>query len=224
MNVLRTKLCSSYGHPEFRIIYDPTIVSVPDDINWFSDWLEDTVAQGIRYSAGQTCQVGWSVTTIRLRDDGDRAVWEPDMNNMPFVWLESVSYTLAHLRLQKDVVGSVLDDEDMSFPSMCESTIICNRLGAAKDLLMERFEPAGTDSGWFCGCQEDDHDHNDPAELRCVSLYEAAVRHDSRIVPFLALPSGTLVSAGEGVPSLYSAGELLAFRPGSFLARLHLGS
>ena len=214
---VRTKTCSRHGHPEFRVNYDPAIVSIDNDVKWFVSWLEESVAQGTRFSAGQTCQVGWVVTEIRLREDGDLSVWEPDMRHMPVVWSESVSHTLTDLRTQKDVVESVLDGEEIAFPSMRESAIICTRLARGEDFMMERTPPSGMASGWFFGCWGKNHDHNDPAELSCVSLYEAAVLHASQIVPYLALPSGLLILVRNGAPILYRDGVLLAFRAGGYL-------
>jgi hypothetical protein len=214
---LRTTKCCRHGHPEFRITIDPAVM-VEADGAWFLAWLEETVAQGTRYSAGQTCQVGWMLTQILQTEDGDLSVWEPDMRHLPVEWSESVSHTLAHLRIQKDVVESVLAAEDVSFPSMRQSAIICTRLRQGEGVVMERAEPSGADSGWFCGCRGGSHDHNDVAELRRVSLYEAAVRHAPQIVPYLALPPGVLVGVGESALVVFRDGEPLEFRPGSYLA------
>jgi hypothetical protein len=223
MAVLQTTLCRRHGHPEFRITYDPALVPVEADIRSFVGWLEQAVAGGKRFADGQTCQVGWAVTEVRARDDF-LTLWEPDMRQMPIAWVESVSHTLAHLRLQKDVCESVLGSDDLPFPSMCESAIICTRLGQTEGVVMERQAPSGSDSGWFCGCRTKDHDHNAVAELRRVSLYEAAVRHAPQIVPFLALPVGVLIATGHGVPTIFRHGKALAVKPGSYLAARYRGS
>jgi hypothetical protein len=222
VKILRTTTCARLGHPEFRIAYDPAIVVIADDAKWLLGWLEESVAQGTRYVAGQTCQIGWITTEVRL-DGDDLSIWEPDMRRLPIEWSESVSHTLAHLRIQKDVVESVLGPGDLSFPSMRESAIICDRLGQGEGIVMERVEPAGADSGWFFGCTEDGHDHNDAAELRRVSLYEAVARHAPHIIPYLALPPGILVSIGAVDPVLYREGEPLLPRPGSYLDRRRAG-
>jgi hypothetical protein len=224
MKLLRTTRCSRNGHPEFRIVFDPAIVVIEDDAHWLLGWLEDSIAQGARYQTGQTCQVGWAVTEVRLHISGDLTLWEPDMRSMPFVWSEGVSHTLAHLRVQKDVVESVLDTDELSFPSMRQSAIICSQLGQEGDLVMERAEPNGADSGWFCGCGHDGHNHNDVAELRRVSLFESAVRHSPQIIPYLALPSGVLVVVDGGLPVIFRDGEPLEFRKGSYLASRYSGS
>src|SRR5262245_45433838 len=164
MAVLQTTTCRHHGHPEFRITYDPALVPVENDARWFVKWLEDAVARGERFTDGRTCQVGWMVTQVRADEAGTLAIWEPDMRQMPVVWVESVSRTLAHLRVQKDVYESVLTAGELSFPSMRQSALICTRLGQTRGVVMERSTPrstpSGTDSGWFCGCSGEDHDHN----------------------------------------------------------------
>jgi hypothetical protein len=175
MAVLHTTSCRRHRHPEFRITYDPALVPVEDDLRWFVNWLEEAVAGGERFADGQTCQIGWVVTEIRATEDGSLALWEPDMSQIPIARVESVSHTLAHLRLQKDVCESVLSPAELSFPSMLQSAIICTRLGQTEVVVMERSAPSGSDAGWFCGCSGEDHDHNSLDELRMVSLYEAAV-------------------------------------------------
>jgi hypothetical protein len=148
MAVLRTTSCFRYEHPEFQITYDPTRVPVEGDLHWLINWLEESVAQGNRFSSDQTCQIGWMVTKVRQSDVGTLTLWEPDMREMPIVWVESVSNTLAHLRLQKDVVESVLAPSDLSYPSILESLLICSRLKENNGLVMERCQPSGRDSGW----------------------------------------------------------------------------
>lgn len=217
MVVLRTTSCGRYKHPEFRITYDPAVVCVEGDVHWLVNWLEEAVAAGERFVDGQTCQVGWAVTSVRASEERTLALWEPDMRQMPIAWVESVSQTLLHLRLQKDVCESVLDG-DLSFPSMLQSAIICTELGRTADVVMERSTPSASDSGWFCGCARKDHEHNVVGELRKVSLYEAAVRYAPQIVPYLSLPEGILLEAGEGLPQIFRHGESLTFKRGSFLA------
>jgi hypothetical protein len=221
MAVLRSTACQRHGHPEFRVTYDPVLVPVADDVLWFVNWLEEAVAGGEHFADGQTCQVGWMVLQVRAGDAGMLTLWEPDMRQMPVAWIESVSYTLSHLRVQKDVCESVLTAGDLSFPSMLQSTIICTRLGQTDGVLMERTAPQGTDSGWFCGCTRVDHNHNSTDELRCVSVFEAAVKFAPQIVPFLALPEGTRLETGPGAPTIFRHGERLTVKPGSYLALRH---
>lgn len=218
MKVLRTTKCRRYGHPEFRVSYDPAVVVVADDVEWFIGWLQDSVAEGTWYKAGETCQIGWVLVQVRQHDGDELTFYEPDMGSFPIEWTEGVTSTLSQLRRQKDVVESVLGAEEVSFPSLRQSAIVCTRLGQYADMILERTNPEGLDSGWFCGCREDDHDHNNVAELRKVSLYEAAVRYAPQIVPYLAFPPGVLVALCDDAPVIFHHGEPLEFLPGSYLA------
>jgi hypothetical protein len=222
MAVLRTTSCRHHQHPEFRINYSPALGVIEGDARWFVAWLEEAVATGSRFAPGQTCQVGWVVTEVREEESGDLCLWEPDMQQFPVTWVGSVSRTLSHLRRQKDVCESVLDTSDMSFPSMLQSALVCTRLGQTSGIVMERQAVSGErDSGWFCGCTGEDHDHNAVGELRTVSLYEAAVRFAQQIVPFLALPEGVLLETNVGEPKIFRDGNPLTFKPGSYLAALY---
>jgi hypothetical protein len=183
--------------------------------------LEEEVAGGEKFVAGQTCQVGWMVTEIRASEDGSLVMWEPDMLHMPIAWVESVSHTIAHLRRQKDVYESVLTADDLAYPSLRHSAIICNRFGQKNRVVMERNRPEGSDSGWFFGCVGEKHDHNKVEELLRVSLYEAAVRYSLQVIPYLALPEGILLEVREGRPTIFHHGERLEFRPGSYLEACH---
>jgi hypothetical protein len=111
----------------------------------------------------------------------------------------------------------------LSFPSILQSGIICTRLGKSKGLIMERIQAEGPDSGWFCGCHEEDHDHNSVSELRCVSLYEAAVRYTPQIVSYLALPAGVMISVTDDRPDILQNGKSLPFKRSSYLAARHPG-
>lgn len=208
MATIWTTSCHRHQHPEFRITYDPAS-------------LERKVAAGERFADGETFQVGWITTQVRAGLDGALTLWEPDMLQLPVGWTESVSSTLAQLRRQKDVCESVLPVGELFFPTMRQSALICTRLGQRPGVVMERRTPSETDSGWFCGCREDGHDHDAADELRCVSLYEAVVGHASEILPYLALPEGVLLGTGDGPPTIFQHGRPLVFKHGSYLAVRH---
>lgn len=217
MNVLQTTNCHQHEHAEFRIAYDPTAV-LADDVAWLARWLEQSVGEGARYRPGQTCQVGWMITEVRQDNNGNLTLWEPDLCSLPVKWSEGVTQALAHLRIQKDAVESVFRGDDLSFPSMLQSAIVCTQLGKSQGAILERTDSDGADSGWFCGCRDEEHNHNDVSELTRVSLYEAALQAPL-IIPFLAFPSGVLLSVDENKLILFHDGRPLNFRPGSYLAR-----
>lgn len=140
---LRTTGCRRYSHPEFQIAYDPSVVVVEKDVESIIRWLEESIAEGVKYADGQTCQVGWAITEVRAHASGDLTLWEPDMESMPIRWVEGLTSTLTHLRVQKDTVESVLGRDDLSFPSLLQSGVICTRLGRFKRTVMDRQPPNG---------------------------------------------------------------------------------
>jgi hypothetical protein len=73
------------------------------------------------------------------------------------------------------------------------------------------------DSGWFVGCRDHGHDHNDPGNLRCLSLYEAYLGQRG-IQGFVTFPAGaTVVIERKNGVTIFNEGEPLRIVRGSFL-------
>jgi len=218
MKSVTTMRCAEHSHPEIRFEYDSARALTADAL-WLADVVERQVAAGERYKEGDTFQVGWSWTRFRKEPDGLLSLEEPTMASMPIQWKAGVTRTLAHLRRQRDVVASVLAFDSLCFPSLMQSCLICTRV-TAKDasVMMAREAPEGSDSGWYIGCMDARHNHNDPKELKRVSLYEAIVSHVPHALDYLALPAGAKVIVGAGRPVIRVDGKELAFHPGSYLA------
>src|SRR5262249_32965011 len=130
--------------------------------------------------------------------------------SMPAVFVDSVSNTLLHLLLQKYASESLGVESEMVLPSFRQSAIICTHFKKGKDILLSRTEPKGNDSGWFFGCLYPDHDHQATGNLQRVSLYEAAVSVDDRIIPYLGLPAGIEVHLNDSNPKFLRNDEALA--------------
>jgi hypothetical protein len=191
-------------------------------LRWFLSWIESEVAGGRRFFPEQTVQVGWSVLEIRQRTDSTLALFEPDFKTMPVRFVDSVSNTLLHLFLQKSAAESLVLADQLAVPSLRDSAIVCTDFGSADGFVMSRGVPKAADSGWFLGCDKEAHNHQSPNNLCRVSLYEAAVRRDARIVPFLGLPSEVFVGFGRGVPYFSRGDTELAIQPGSYLHRKYV--
>jgi hypothetical protein len=219
--IARTTGCFRYAHPEFSVSYDPSVVIQPD-VDWLVRTLETAVASGQRFEDGQLFQVGWIVTLIRRNADATLSLLEPRPHVSPIQWQESVDLTLVHCRLQKDVADSVGLLDSISFPSLRLGCIACTRYGSAEGLLLDRTSTTSADdSGWYLGCDDETHDHQDPSNLLCVSLWEAVVK-DGRAIPYLALPPGILVHLGPQVPEVVLNDRQLFFTPGSYLHAKYL--
>lgn len=212
-----TSRCASFGHAEFRFKVDDARVIEPD-VTWFTKTLEDWVSEGARFSDGETIQIGWGLMKVRAASDRTLNLLEPDYESMPIEWVDTVSSTLVHLRLQKDVSQSFFDSDATNFPSLRFHGIVCSQLKVAEGIVMERFEGTPPDSGWFIGCDDDDH-HQDSSELIRISLYEAVLRNP-KALSFLALPVGTSLGASSDGISLYFGDELLPPKQGSYIEQL----
>src|SRR5262245_53933273 len=101
MKTVVTTRCSEAGHAEFRFSVDEAVVIEPD-ITFFREALERWVLDGERFNDGETMQFGWSTLMVRLAEDGRLSLCEPDFQSMPIKWVETVTATLQHLRVQKD--------------------------------------------------------------------------------------------------------------------------
>lgn len=218
MGILRTSGCTQFGHSEFRLQIDESAV-IDVDRRFALKWLESQVANGVRFSHGQTVQLGWSLLQVRANADQTLSLLEPEFASRPISWVDSITSSLRHLRLHKDTCESFFDPEQLSCPGLQHSGIVCARYEDAADFMMTRSEVDGRDSGWFMGCQDDDHDHNDVSELESISLYEAVLRNPE-VLPYLALPSGVFVASIGGVPAVFFAEQRVSPRPGSMVERL----
>lgn len=218
MKTVCTRRCAGHGHPEIRLEYDSALALTADAL-WLSDGLEMQVAGGERYQAGETFQVGWALTRFRKDPDGVLSLEEPDMASVPIQWQRGVTRILAHLRRQRDVVASVLATDAPSFPSLLQSCLVCTKVSHRDaSVMMAREVPQGHDSGWYIGCMDARHDHNDPKQLKRVSLYEAIAAHAPQAVGYLALPPGATAIVGKARPVIRVDNKELAFIPGSYLA------
>lgn len=215
-----TRTCRHHGHPEFVLDYDPAIVIEPD-VEWLLDFLERSVGSGTKYRTQETIRIGWTDTLIEQTDSYHLLLLEPDWTGrLPLEYIPGVTRTLAHLRRQKDVAESLGLGERLSFPTIRQSAIVCNQLGARDCGVMDRAQTEGQDSGWFFGCDDPGHDHNDASVLRRISLYEVGCRVPE-VVQFCALPPGLNLLHGSAEKIVVCLdGHGVEIRKGSYLERL----
>jgi hypothetical protein len=213
MEIVTTR-CSEWKHPEFRLAVDPAI---PDcDIDAFKCWLEESVASGARFEAGQIIQLASMLMQISSAD-GHLVLEEPDLRSVPIVWTAGITRSLRLTRLQKDVAESVGLGVGMDFPSIRHSVLIGVDLSSHSDaFILDRLEPAASDSGWFLGRLDSQVDYNEPANLYRTSVYDAFVRWP-KVAMFFALPAGSRVEMSPNQLALSRNGLRLELRTGSFL-------
>lgn len=213
--IVRTHECCRLGHPEFRIVFDSRQVIEPD-VDWLTKFLSQNVASGTRFKPGETVQIGWVILKIESNEEGTLSLFEPDFVEIPINFVESVTQTLVQLRLQKSVAESVDLEDQIAFPSLRQSCLICTRVKDRAGFMMERFEMRENDSGWYLGCFDEDHDHNNPDNLQRVSLYDAACGM-LMCVPFLPLPAQTLVKVDGANLTISYKNQTLTPKSNSFL-------
>lgn len=210
--ILSTTHSQEFGHPEISIHFDEN-AALSVDAEWLINYLETAVKAGEVFKENSTIQIGWMINCFRT--DG-RTLWlyEPDFIRMPIVFVNSVNWTLAHLRLQRSVCESVGID-DMEFPALNQSGIVCNELKSATTFLLDRTQSKGADSGWFIGCADPKHDHNNPNTLQRKSLYEI-ISLKPKLVQYLALPPGVKILVNK-TPKLWRNGKELRIIKESYL-------
>lgn len=219
--MIRTSHCAEFDHPEFSLFYDVPPVMDPW-IQWLVSFLEQDIAGGAQYRPGETLEVGWLRTQIAEHENGDMTVLEPDFTSLPLAWTPSVTRTLTHLFFQKYVTESV--NLEMQFPNFLQTAIFCNRFGYNDQFIMSRAEPSHEnemDSGWFIGCADERHDHNNTDNLVISSLYQASVTHQE-VTAYLALPVGAAVQRGDDKRQIKIAfnEEILPLQRNSYLYQL----
>ena len=219
MNRFITRACNQYGQPELVIEYEPDGV-IQDDVAHLAATLEQMVRDGARFEPDQSLALGWSVVWFVSCPDGCLGFEEPDFRSMPVQRVPGLTSTIKHLRLQKDIVESVLPADQVQFPSLRNSCTVCKQVTETGGFVMERADPQEPDSGWFIGCLDPAHRHDLIESIDRMSLYEAVSQRRLPIVPWLALPAGTLVCSGDQGLAIQRHGQSMHVRPGSLLDRL----
>ena len=216
---IRTTACSLKGHPEIVLRFDEE--SVPEiDAKWLASFLESAVSEGRRFQPSETLQIGWTVNKIGQSSAGSLTLLEPVLGTQPIVFVDSVTGTLLHLRQERDVAESFSPTIEPVFASMRQSALACRNLIISQAGVMARDEPGGTDSGWFFGCDDQDHDHNEPANLVRVSLFQVGSQNPA-LIKYLALPAGTVIrDLTAARPRFFLSGRQQQIVSGSYLDQL----
>lgn len=215
----RTTTCEEHQHPEFAIQFEQDYV-LEEDVNWLLSSLQELVASGQRFKAGDFFQIGWLPTQIEQRDDKLLTLSEPDMKTMPVVYTPSVTNALLHLRWHKEVASSFQLADQLTLPNARHSAIICNQLGKQPGFAMARNSVKENDCGWVICCSDENHDHSNANNLQRVSLYDLCVNHLSKALPFLALPPDSQILIEDQAICLSIQGNPVPLQKDSFLQSL----
>lgn len=223
--MFRTQGCSKHSHPELTFQF-AVRVPIPGLERVLLDYFEGEVARGVRFAPGQKIDIGGSLLRLFEREDGTLGVRDVGADGED-VEPESVHRSLMRTWLRQEVARSF--GLPVEFPATDATAILCknidNSVGA---ILMKRASPMpdSRDSGWFVGCTDETHGHDEAEQLFVTHLLEVAERFPW-LDQFFALPEETLlvVEMGERVkvPALWHREELVAPLPGSYVASINAG-
>lgn len=215
-----TNKCARYGHPE--LVFNCDVKRVPEiDVLQFIDYLENEVKNGVIFKEGETMQVGWMITEFSQDSDTKEKlhILEPNMIDIPMVFIESLTSTLLHLRIQKDVVESC--NLELCFPNIYESVYVIQDYKFLNDMYLQRLSPEENFSGWFVHSTIDEGDTINFDRCKLISLYELACNRPD-LIKFLALPQGCEVHiVKSGAIHILESGKEIKFQPNSFLDQLN---
>lgn len=213
-----TKKCAQFKHPEFQItVANKSIPQV--DVENFLSGLEDMVAAGGRFKAGETMQIGWMLTKLQEGENGSLEVTEPDMKVVPINFVPSVDATLQHMRAQKDSVESVVSADALDFPSLQQSVVVNVNYKRTQNLSFYRVTPNGSASGWLLSDLNDPVGSQDPNNFIKISLYQLGIDRPD-LIKFLAFPDGFHIAVDRQITVLKDD-QVVPIEAGSFLDRLN---
>ena len=214
--VIETDTCRAHGHPEFVLRADEAHVPALYLEN-IAQTVQRMVAEGSVFRPGETFQIGWMLTHVERYGEDRLTLVEPDMRSLPIKLVPGVSETLRQMMLQLFMLDSASLRSEIDIPSLHQSLVACTRFDEPAFFMTRSAPTREGDSGWFVGCMGDDHDHHTPANLTCISLYEAFLRQPG-IQGFLAFPVESLIAIDPraGV-RIYKGEQELQVEPDSFL-------
>ncbi len=196
--------------------HDPRDRLIPDLLRFLESYLR---SQSKRILPGQTLRYGW--TLLRFMSDDHHLsgvgpdalvifeMKDPFAQEEPF-YVPGVAHTLALFQLQQEAIRRNRITGDAIHPSRLERALVCRHvtpeaLGHLRPLMAHRaWPPTPGESGWFVGCCDQEHDHNDPAELATVHLLHLVERFPG-LFPYVAMPVGTAL--------LFEVNQVIIFRP-----------
>jgi hypothetical protein len=211
MPAYRTAVGHEFAHKDISIILgDDT------DLNpqWLIEFFEDSIKKGKQFLAEETIQIGWMITTLKENSRGDLEIWEPQFDSIPIKWTKGANNTLRHLILQRAIAG--LFGHEPVFPSLRQAGIASSSfMNDSTEFTMNRDAPSGNHSGWRFISNND----NRKAESALKSLFEISF-YCMRIVPFLALPPGVVITKRQEVTTVRLGEKTISSANNEILARI----
>ncbi len=205
--------CARHGHPEVTVTFaEPPLI--PDGERLILGHVEAAVARGARFLPGETTAIGGHLVRFKAREDGTLGVEEPEPAPKE-AWIEAVDRTVREVTLQKFVNESV--GLELAFPPPRASLLVSRCAQGADAVTLTRADAGSAArglSGWGLTCAEA-HPHPEPFVLPLLALSAL----EPGLVPFLALPPGTVAQVSSGPAHVTFRGQAREPLEGSFLAR-----
>ena len=211
---IATTKCSAFHHPEFILWVDTEVPQA--DINILTSFLEDSVGKGTHYNEGDLIAIGSMLFRV-ARSNNSLSLQEPDLQSLPIKWKQGVTRSMQLLRLQHDIATSLGLQDELDPPSIRYSLLVGSDLTPQlEEFVLDRMEPADSDSGWFVGRQNSVLNYDDEGSLKRISVYQAIVNWP-KIAGFLGLPAGCRVELSRSNLHFTRNGSPLDIKSGSLV-------
>jgi len=220
---IQTTHLEELDHAELEIHYDDTRV-VKADADWLAGHLSDMVMQGDYFDPEQTIQIGWSLLKFREKNR-QLVLCEYDFNDPNNIqWVESVTNTILHLRLQKDAYDSFELPVDIEFANVSDNIYVEKQFMELSNFALIRESANQQNSGWMMrDLRSVDKEFNEN-DYNKIPLYELACRRKDTVA-WLAMPTGSYLPIADGydVEVIYRD-QTYPAKPGSFIAEINLAA
>ncbi|WP_426342522.1 immunity protein Imm33 domain-containing protein [Pseudoduganella sp. S-14] len=209
-----TTQCTKYGQAEFVFSVDDGSLG-EKDAQWFRETLEEMVAAGEKFKAGETLLVGPVPLKLEAAEDGKLRVLEPDMKTIPFKFVPSVTRTLKIVRRQRYAADSLGATKAIRFAPFHHPLMVTPGALQAPSIIMIRAKKQDGVTGWVLTELETKSKSKD--DLEVMSVYEAMLKRPD-IMDFLALPEQfSVVVSGRKKFEIFKDGTPVEPRKGSYL-------
>lgn len=231
-NGLRTLKQQEIAVMVFWPEHDPRNELLIHLFQFFENYLS---SQPKRILAGQTIHYGW--TTLRFVSDEHNLsgigtdvllieeLQHPFSQGQPF-YVPGVACALALLQLQEEVMRRNRMTGEAIHPHRSQFALACTRVTPEtiphlRPLMAHRaYQPDAQDSGWFFGCCDQNHDHDNPDKLATIHLHHL-VEHFPGLFPYLGMPMNTMLVFEKNQTIIFHPGEQEGqLDPDSLLATL----
>jgi len=197
------------GQTEFVLLQSG---GVSDDaaqrlLQYIGDYI---TASGKIIQTSETMRYGWS--TLRFGLGADNLLHIEELTD-PFVhnansYRPGAATALAILREQDAAVHRNNIPTVAHHPHRSEMVVICRHISPqSRIMVFDRIKATRPDdSGWFVGCGDASHNHNDIKELARMHLVHIA-EMNHKIVMYLAMPEDTRVVFEQNVAIVFAPGQ-----------------